>query len=62
METQPGKKNKRVSICETQPLTVTGLAHLLDSTDDLAVVSSHSSPAEWMMSAHAEQTDILIMD
>jgi DNA-binding NarL/FixJ family response regulator len=62
METQSGKRNKRVSICETQPLTVTGLAHLLDSTDDLAVVSSHSSPAEWMMSAYAEQTEILIID
>jgi two-component system nitrate/nitrite response regulator NarL len=62
METQSGKKKKRVSICETQPLTVTGLAHLLDSTDDLAVVSSHSSPAEWMMSAYADQTEILIID
>ncbi|MFL6447821.1 MAG: LuxR C-terminal-related transcriptional regulator [Bryobacteraceae bacterium] len=62
METHAGKRKKRVSICETQPLTVTGLAHLLDSTDDLAVVSSHSSPAEWMMSSQAEQTDILIID
>jgi two-component system, NarL family, nitrate/nitrite response regulator NarL len=62
METQLGKKKKKVSICETQPLTVTGLAHLLDSTDDLTVISSHSSPAEWMMSAYAEQTEILIID
>src|SRR4051812_29216533 len=62
METQAGKNKKRVSVCETQPLTVTGLAHLLDSTDDLGVVSSHSSPAEWMMSTYADQTDMLIID
>lgn len=62
METQTGKTKKTVCICETQPLTVTGLAHLLEATDDLVVASSHSSPAEWMISAQAEKTDILIID
>ena len=55
-------KKKVVSVCETQPLTVKGLLHLLESTDDLQLGSSHSSPAEWMISPGADRTDILIMD
>ena len=35
---------KIVSICETQPLTVHGLQHLLESTEDLAFGSAHASP------------------
>lgn len=62
METQSGKTQKSVSICETQPLTVTGLTYLLQGTEDLAVSSAHSSPAEWMMSDRANKTDILIID
>ncbi|MBV8833775.1 MAG: response regulator transcription factor [Acidobacteriaceae bacterium] len=62
MELQKGKNKKVISICETQPLTVKGLMHLLDSTDDLAFGSSHSSPAEWMLSAGAEDTDVLVID
>jgi len=53
---------KIVSICETQPLTVHGLQHLLESTDDLAFGSAHASPAEWMLSAGADRTDVLIID
>lgn len=53
---------KTVSICETQPLTVHGLQHLLESTDDLAFGSAHASPAEWMLSAGADKTDVLIID
>ena len=53
---------KIVSICETQPLTVHGLQHLLESTDDLAFGSAHASPAEWMLSAGADKTDVLIID
>ncbi len=53
---------KTVSICETQPLTVKGLAHLLAETDDLVFGSSHATPAEWMLSPGAERTQILIID
>jgi len=62
MDVQPGNSKKVVSICETQPLTVKGLLHLLESTDDLEFGSSHGSPAEWMLSAGAEKTDVLIID
>ena len=58
-ETSP---KKIISICETQPLTVKGLAHLLEETDDLKFGSSHSNPAEWMLTPEAEHTDVLIMD
>jgi DNA-binding NarL/FixJ family response regulator len=53
---------KTVAVCETQPLTVNGLYHLLESTDDLRLGSSHASPAEWMLSRDAERTDVLIID
>ena len=53
---------KIVSICETQPLTVHGLQHLLETTEDLAFGSAHASPAEWMLSAGADRTDVLIID
>ena len=56
------RTKKIVSICETQPLTVKGLFHLLDGTDDLRFGSSHASPAEWMLSPGAERTDVLIID
>jgi two-component system, NarL family, nitrate/nitrite response regulator NarL len=60
MDTQRAKQI--VSICETQPITVKGLRHLLDETDDLVLGGSHNSPAEWMMSGSAESTDLLIID
>lgn len=53
---------RTVSVCETQPLTIKGLFHLLDDADDLRFGSSHASPAEWMVSSGAERTDILIID
>ena len=53
---------KIVSVCETQPLTVNGLLHLLEMTDDLRFGSSHATPAEWMINPKADQTDVLIMD
>jgi DNA-binding NarL/FixJ family response regulator len=56
------KNKKIVSICETQPLTVHGLQHLLESTDDLAFGSAHASPAEWMLSTGADKTDVLVID
>ncbi len=56
------RAKKIVSICETQPLTVKGLFHLLDGTDDLRFGSSHPSPAEWMVSSGADKTDVLIID
>ncbi len=62
MELYSGKNKKVISICETQPLTVKGLIHLLDGTDDLAFGSSHASPAEWMLSPSAEKTDVLVID
>jgi DNA-binding NarL/FixJ family response regulator len=62
MDQELRKKKKIVSICETQPLTVKGLQHLLESTDDLAFGSAHASPAEWMLSPNADQTDVLIID
>ncbi|MBV9764412.1 MAG: response regulator transcription factor [Acidobacteriaceae bacterium] len=62
MDWDLGKKKKTVSICETQPLTVKGLEHLLESTEDLEFGSSHASPAEWMLSPTAEKTDVLIID
>ncbi len=62
MELQTGKIKKVISVCETQPLTVKGLMHLLDGTEDLAFGSSHGSPAEWMLSPGAEKTDVLVID
>lgn len=62
MDLDLGKNKKIVSICETQPLTVHGLQHLLASTDDLAFGSMHATPAEWMLSPGADQTDVLIID
>ncbi|MBV9267126.1 MAG: response regulator transcription factor [Acidobacteriaceae bacterium] len=56
------QKRKIVSICETQPLTAKGLFHLLEATDDLRFGSSHPTPAEWMLSPGAEETDLLIID
>jgi DNA-binding NarL/FixJ family response regulator len=53
---------KIVSICETQPLTIHGLQHLLDETDDLSFGCSHASPAEWMLSRNADRIDVLIID
>src|SRR5947209_6241879 len=53
---------KIVSVCETQPLTVKGLVHLLEATDDLRLGSSHASPTDWMMSPSAGRTDVLIID
>jgi len=52
----------KVSLCETQPITVKGLRQLLDETQDLELLASHISPAEWMMSGAAEQTDVLVID
>ena len=62
MDVQISKTKKTVSICETQPLTVKGLMHLLESTDDLMFGSSHASPAEWMLSPGADKADVLIID
>jgi len=62
MDVLLSKSKKTVSICETQPLTVKGLMHLLESTDDLTFGSSHASPAEWMLSPGADKADVLIID
>lgn len=55
-------KQKKIAICDGQPLTVYGLSQLLASTNDLRLISSHSSPAEWMLSSTADQTDVLLID
>jgi DNA-binding NarL/FixJ family response regulator len=62
MDSNLVSNQKTVSICETQPLTVHGLQHLLELTDDLRFGCSHASPAEWMLSPGAEKTDLLIID
>ncbi len=62
MDLSKSKDKKTISICESQPLTVTGLKHLLNATDDLIFGSSHASPAEWMLSPGADRTDVLIID
>jgi len=62
MDLNEASNLKTVSICETQPLTVHGLQHLLELTDDLRFGCSHASPAEWMLSPGAEKTDLLIID
>ena len=56
------RNKKIISICETQPLTVKGLVHVLEATEDLTFGSSHGSPAEWMLAPGAEKTDVLIID
>src|SRR5438105_1615041 len=61
MET-PKQSRKIVSICETQPLTIKGLRHLLEETLDLQLGTAHPTPAEWMLSPGAEGTDVLIID
>jgi two-component system, NarL family, nitrate/nitrite response regulator NarL len=62
MDLEIGRKKKVVSICETQPLTVKGLQHLLEATDDLKFGAAHASPAEWMVSPEADKADVLIID
>jgi two-component system, NarL family, nitrate/nitrite response regulator NarL len=62
MDLAIGRTKKTVSICETQPLTVKGLQHLLESTDDLKFGSAHATPAEWMVSRDADKADVLIID
>lgn len=62
MDLAIGRTKKTVSICETQPLTVKGLQHLLESTEDLKFGSAHSNPAEWMVSRDADKADVLIID
>lgn len=62
MDLAIGRTKKTVSICETQPLTVKGLQHLLESTDDLNFGSAHATPAEWMVSRDADKADVLIID
>lgn len=62
MDMEVSKTKKTISMCETQPLTVHGLHQLLSTTDDLAFGSAHAAPAEWMLSAGADQTDVLIID
>ena len=53
---------RTVSVCETQPLTIRGLKNLLEETPDFRLGSWHGTVAEWMMSAVADHTDILIID
>ncbi|HEX4170818.1 MAG TPA: response regulator transcription factor [Bryobacteraceae bacterium] len=62
MDLDLAKRKKIVSICETQPLTVFGLEHLLLTTGDLEFGSAHGSPAEWMQAVKAVHTDILVID
>jgi len=62
MEMEVSKTKKTISICETQPLTVHGLQHLLSATEDMTFGSAHPTPAEWMLSAGADKTDVLIID
>ncbi len=61
-EVKLSEVKKIVSICETQPLTVYGLQHLLSTTSDLTFGSAHPTPAEWMLSTGADKTDVLIID
>jgi two-component system nitrate/nitrite response regulator NarL len=62
MDIEQSTTKKTISICETQPLTVHGLEHLLSMTEDLAFGSAHANPAEWMVSPGADKTDVLIID
>jgi len=62
MNVEIAKRKKMVSVCETQPLTIYGLEHLLKATDDLDFGSCHASPSEWMIAPNADRTDILIID
>jgi len=62
MELELSTTKKTISICETQPLTVHGLQHLLSATEDLTFGSAHATPAEWMLSPGADKTDVLIID
>ncbi len=62
MNLEIARRRKVVSICETQPLIVFGLEHLLASTTDLTFGSYGSSPAEWKLDPNADRTDILIID
>jgi DNA-binding NarL/FixJ family response regulator len=51
-----------VSVCETQPLTIKGLQHLIAETVDLEFGAAFCAPAEWMISPFADKTDVLIID
>ena len=62
MNLEVTRRKKIVSICETQPLTVFGLEHLIASTSDLEFGSAHPTPSDWRASVNAGNADILIID
>jgi DNA-binding NarL/FixJ family response regulator len=53
---------KQVSVCESQPLLIRGLQSLLEETADLQLHSQHMAVSDWMVSATAESTDVLIVE
>ena len=53
---------KRIAVCESQPLLLLGLKHLLETTADLNLHSQHVSVSEWMVSSTTEQTDVLVVE
>ena len=55
-------EQKRVSVCESQPLLIRGLKSLLEETSDLLLHSQHSGISEWMVSPATESTDVLIVE
>jgi DNA-binding NarL/FixJ family response regulator len=55
-------EKKRVSVCESQPLLIRGLKSLLDDTTDLELHSQHGGVSEWMVSASAEYTEVLVVE
>ncbi|HEY6991025.1 MAG TPA: response regulator transcription factor [Bryobacteraceae bacterium] len=62
MNLEVARRKKIVSVCETQPLTVYGLEHLVASTSDLEFGSAHGTPSDWRTTADFARTDILIID
>src|SRR4051812_8932477 len=55
-------EKRRVSVCESQPLLIRGLKSLLDETADLELHSQHTGVSEWMVSASAEYTEVLVVE
>ena len=55
-----GTAKKSVSICDTEPLTVMGLLHLLEPTDDLKLGFTRSTPPETIQVG--DETDVLMLD
>jgi len=55
-------ERKQISVCESQPIVIRGLKNLLDETADLELHSQHGGVSDWMVTAIAEHTEVLVFE